>query len=103
MKQQITTFECMYDHVKDDGIYLCEDLHTSYWHRWGGGYKRSGTFIEYTKNFIDYIHAWHTADVADSHVSDIVFRKKTNSIHFYDSVVVLEKRADKEKPQVSRR
>jgi cephalosporin hydroxylase len=35
MKQQIITFEEMYDHVKEDGIYLCEDLHTSYWLRYG--------------------------------------------------------------------
>lgn len=37
MKQQIVTFEEMYGHVKKDGNYLCEDLHTSYWLRYGGG------------------------------------------------------------------
>ncbi len=36
MKQQIVTFEEMYDFVKDDGVYLCEDLHTSYWKSYGG-------------------------------------------------------------------
>jgi 23S rRNA U2552 (ribose-2'-O)-methylase RlmE/FtsJ len=60
MNQQITTFEELYDHVKSDGIYLCEDLHTSYWKDYGGGYKSRGTFIEYSKNFIDYLNAWHS-------------------------------------------
>lgn len=42
MRQQIITFEEMYDFVKDDGVYLCEDLHTSYWKSFGGGYAKTG-------------------------------------------------------------
>ena len=55
MKQQINTFEELFPHIDENGIYLCEDLHTSYWWKFGGGYKRKNTFIEYSKNFIDYI------------------------------------------------
>jgi hypothetical protein len=40
MKQQIVTFEVLFDHVKQDGVYLVEDLHPSYWKEFGGGYKR---------------------------------------------------------------
>ena len=36
MKQQITTFEMLFDHVKANGIYICEDTHTSYWKHFGG-------------------------------------------------------------------
>ena len=39
MDQQITTFNVLLKNVKDDGVYLCEDLHTSYWLYFGGGYK----------------------------------------------------------------
>jgi len=52
MNQQITTYEELFPHIKEDGVYLCEDLHTSYWPKFGGGYKKEGTFIEYSKNFI---------------------------------------------------
>lgn len=90
MLQQITTFEELYDHVKDNGIYFCEDLHTSYWEEYGGGYKKEGTFIEYSKNFIDYINAWHSHEKKNLDVSD--FTKSTNSLHYYDSVLVIEKR-----------
>lgn len=31
MSQQIVTYEELIDHVSDNGVYLCEDLHTSYW------------------------------------------------------------------------
>jgi hypothetical protein len=86
MKQQINTFEVMFPAIQSRGVYLCEDLHTSYWEKWGGGYKRDGTFIEYSKNFIDYINAWHVDEVAVS-----PFTKSANSLHFYDSVLVIEK------------
>ena len=36
-------------------------LHPSYWlYFGGGGYKRDGTFIEYSKNFIDQSNAFHS-------------------------------------------
>ena len=89
MRQQIVTFEEMYDHVKDDGVYLCEDLHTSYWDEYGGGYKREGTFIEYSKNFIDSLNAWNSRDEQVLPVSK--FTRATKSLHFYDSILVIEK------------
>lgn len=89
MDQQIVTFEEMYSHIKEDGIYLCEDCHTSYYPHFGGDYKKKDTYIEYTKNFIDYINAWHSKNPKLT-VSD--FTKSTKAVHYYDSVVVLEKK-----------
>jgi hypothetical protein len=45
MNQQIVSYEELFDHIKEDGVYLCEDLHTSYWRSFGGGHKRRGSFI----------------------------------------------------------
>ncbi len=39
MKQQIITLEEMFGIVNKDGLYLIEDLHTSYWEAFGGGLK----------------------------------------------------------------
>jgi hypothetical protein len=89
MRQQIVSFEELYDHIKDDGLYLCEDLHTSYWNNYGGGYKNSNSFIEYSKNFIDSINAWHSRDELLK-VND--FTRNTYALHYYDSVLVLEKK-----------
>jgi hypothetical protein len=94
MTQQIVSYEELFDVVKEDGIYLCEDIHTSYWLRDGGGHKRRGTFIEYSKNFIDYINAYHS-EQKSLQVNN--FTNTVNSIHYYDSIVVVEKRK-KEKP-----
>ncbi len=59
MQQQIATFEEIYPIVRNDGVFLMEDLHTSYWWSYGGAYKRKGTFIEYAKNLVDSMNAWH--------------------------------------------
>lgn len=90
MEQQINTFEELFPCVDPHGVYLCEDLHTSYWRGYGGGYKRKGTYIEYSKNFIDYINAWHSEDPQRLPVSD--FTKTAHSLHYYDSILVIEKR-----------
>lgn len=94
MVQQIVSFEELFDHVKDDGVYLCEDLHTSYWIEYGGGHKRRGTFIEYSKNFIDYLNAYHSQQKT---LLINNFTKSVDSIHYYDSIIVIEKKK-KEKP-----
>ncbi|HMN46510.1 MAG TPA: class I SAM-dependent methyltransferase [Povalibacter sp.] len=103
MTQQITTFEELFPHVAHDGVYLCEDLHTSYWRGYGGGYRAKNTFIEYSKNFIDYIHAWHVRDsdrkrqnrwykLRQQKLSVTDFTRSVHSLHFYDSILVVEKR-----------
>ena len=90
MQQQINTFEELFPYVDKNGVYLCEDLHTSYWPDWQGGYKKSGTFIEYSKNFIDAINAWHSMQENKLQVTG--FTECVHSLHYYDSVLVIEKR-----------
>lgn len=91
MKQQITTFESLFDHVKDEGLYMCEDLHTSYWDVYGGGYKKKNSFIEYSKNFIDHLHGWHALkdDKKKMHNS---LTESIYGIHYFDSIMVIEKK-----------
>lgn len=53
---QILTFETLFPIVKIGGVYVCEDLHTSYWADYGGGFGRQDTFIGYAKQAIDKLH-----------------------------------------------
>jgi hypothetical protein len=100
MLQQIVTFEELYNHIKDNGIYLCEDTHTSYMYAYHGGYKKKGTFIEYSKNFIDHLHAWHSEDKRLLGVNN--FTKSAYGIHFYTGMVIIEKRQVTEPKEVKR-
>jgi len=90
MEEQIATFEALFPHVADDGVYVCEDAHTSYWSQWGGGLRRPGTFVEYAKRLIDQLTAWHTTDPANYAPDE--FTRSVHSMHFYNSMVVVEKR-----------
>ena len=90
MRQQIVTFENMFEHIKTNGIYLCEDNHTSYWFNFGGGMKRKGTYIEYVKNLIDVIHLWYAGK--NTYIKNHKLKNQIYAIHVYDSVVVIEKK-----------
>lgn len=89
MRQQITTIQELYQHVKPEGLYLCEDMHTSYWLRYGGGVRRPRTFMEYSKKMVDQLNAWHSEQ---RRLQPDSITKSTYSIHYYDSIVVFEKK-----------
>jgi len=91
--EQRVCFQTLFPLLAPNGVYIVEDLHTSYWSDYEGGVRRGGTFIEEMKVLIDDMHAWYSEveqRVADAH-------KTVDGIHFYDSVVVVEKRP-KERP-----
>ena len=79
----------VFNHIKEDGIYLCEDIHTSYWLYFGGGFKRRGTFVEFSKNFIDQLNAFHSEQ---KQLRPNKFTHSVDSIHYYDSVLVIHKK-----------
>ena len=89
MQQQITTFEEQYPAVKTGGIYLAEDINTSYFERWGGGYRKPDTFVEYSKHLIDRLYDWY--GIGAGRKPDLI-TTSAYGIHFYDSMMVIEKR-----------
>lgn len=98
MNQIKTSFIELFDHVKVDGIYAIEDLHTSYWLDYGGGYKRMGTFNEFSKNLVDSLHAWYSRQ---SVFKIDKYTKTVHSIHYYNSITIIEKRAIQEPVSLS--
>lgn len=88
MNQQIVTFENMFPHISKNGIYMCEDMHTSYWESHRGGYRRYGTGIEYFKGLVDSINAI----LAEEPYLEVGYNTRNiGGLHFYDSIVVVEK------------
>jgi 23S rRNA U2552 (ribose-2'-O)-methylase RlmE/FtsJ len=88
MGQQIATFEELWPNIVEGGVFLIEDLHTSYWAKYGGGLRREGTFVEYAKQLIDQQHAWHSREegfVVDQYTTTI------HGMHVYDSIIVFDK------------
>jgi 23S rRNA U2552 (ribose-2'-O)-methylase RlmE/FtsJ len=89
MTQQITTFEGMFPAIRLGGIYLVEDLHTSYWKHYGGGLRQPATFVEYVKGLVDHLHAWHFPDETELEVT--YYTRHIRAMHLYDSVFVFDK------------
>jgi limonene-1,2-epoxide hydrolase len=91
MAQQIATVEEMYGAVKPEGVLLVEDTHTSYWRDYGGGLRARTTFMEFAKHLVDELNAWHSRDPQS--FAPGPFTRSARSMHFYDSMVVIEKGA----------
>ena len=65
--QQINSFKILFKKIKDDGLYLIEDTHSSYDNYanlypkdnvYGGGIGKKNTTIEFFKNLVDELTAW---------------------------------------------
>ena len=84
---QRISLETLFPLLKTGGLYVIEDLHTSYWPGfYEGGYRRSGTGIELAKNLVDDMHGWY-----HNNASIIADMSEIASVRFYDSIVVIEK------------
>jgi hypothetical protein len=84
---QRASFMALFPRLNEGGLYLIEDLHTSYWRDFGGGYHRPSTGLELVKQLIDDMHHWYH----DKHVAEPA-GKLIGAIHVYDSIVIVEKR-----------
>ncbi len=104
MNQQITSFVELFPHVKSKGVYIVEDLHTSYW---VGGELHSRknpyapTMVEFLKILIDKVNALGAISGMASHRREIdpnllsrldYYQREIASIAFFDSVAMIEKR-----------
>jgi hypothetical protein len=90
MHQQIATFDELYPHIQPNGIYLCEDIHTSVLSGWGGGNGSNVTFLDYSKALVDKLYGWYVGNKVQECADPMT--RSMFGLHFYDSVLVIEKR-----------
>ena len=91
MNHQITTLQKVFPHIKEGGVFICEDTHTSYWPQpWGGVFRGAGTFLEHSKRVTDILNHQHFqgAPLSDETLATY---KNLYSVTFYNSMVVFEK------------
>jgi hypothetical protein len=85
-RHQTASFKALFPLLAEGGLYVIEDLCTSYWPDHEGGYRKRGSAIELAKQMIDDMHAaYHFRSPrtpADTSVP---------AIHVYNSTVVIEK------------
>ena len=88
MRQQNISFHTLFPEVKNGGIYLCEDCHTSYMEPWGGGYRKETTFWELAKSLTDGLNDQF---IKDEDYMPEAESSAIKSVRFYNSMVVFEK------------
>jgi hypothetical protein len=100
-KHQIFTFRHLFDHLRDGGVYIVEDVQTSFWHGTVDGMVRDGAdigdpnfahtcigyFLEMTK-YLNYSEFLST-DAVDA--EKLSFAKRIRQITFEHNLVVVRK------------
>lgn len=86
-QDQIVSFKEIFPTLEDGGLYIVEDIHTSYRENYGGGLLDQRSFVEYLKARIDFIHR-------SEFLFDSEYKGATHlfAIHIYPSLAIIEKR-----------
>ena len=82
--QQIITLSESVNNINDDGIIMTEDVHTSYFKKFGNPSKYS--YINYSKYLIDVVNS----RFPETEIKKNNFRNKIYSISFYESIVAIK-------------
>lgn len=88
-EHQVLSLLKLFPRLKEGGIYMIEDTHTSYWEQWGGALHKKDTCVEFSKGLVDLLHKQHVQAEAPKALVDIFNNLK--SVTYYNSVIVLEK------------
>lgn len=104
MEEQILSFKTLFPYVKPGGIYVIEDIFTSYWKEKGGLGSRDapkpgpGTTIDFVKNLVDqvnFVSASFGFEIAGTEAEARLgsrmsyYSRRINSVHFYDGIVII--------------
>ena len=87
---QLITFQALFPHIAEGGIYACEDLQTSYQAaEFGGGVNVSGTYVEFLKTLIDALNGWFWREGFEDETG---IDRALHALHFHPALVIIEKR-----------
>jgi hypothetical protein len=101
--QQLVSFFSLFPHLKEGGVYIVEDMHATFW--LGGQASRFGiNFYDFAKGLTEKLSLYHIDQRlleryqlprdqrADAVTLNNFAATDIFGIHFYDSVIVFEKR-----------
>jgi hypothetical protein len=87
----IASFNALFPHVKPGGLYVIEDLASSYWPDWGGDPDPSAQYrsMELIKTMLDGLHQSEQIRTGDDHASktDLTI----TGVHVHHNLAIIEK------------
>jgi len=94
-KNTVAAFKTMFQRMKPGGVYIIENLQTSYWDDYLGGYLATDSTVEFFKRFADLLHKRYIKSEKfynDLSKDDLYIVEWLESISFYSDVAVIKKR-----------
>jgi hypothetical protein len=89
-KHQKITFNTMFPLLSAQGLYIIEDLHTSYWPQFGGDFCRDVGVIDFIKPLLDAPNLWAIGMHGGQPPSDAA-HIDIHSVQMYTGVCVIQK------------
>jgi hypothetical protein len=101
------TFEKLFPRIKPGGVYVVEDVCTSYWEQYDGGYLKQDSSMEYFKRLTDDVNfrglenfenpqgVWHRRESNLKELSERIqpyCRTDIESINFLNGIIIITKR-----------
>lgn len=88
----IKSFEVLFPLLTPGGLYIVEDIGTSYWPDYGGSedFLNPNTSVSYFKRLVDGVQHRHFKHAFSPSYADI----HTQYIHFYNNFIVIKKASD---------
>lgn len=88
MTQQQVSLKTLMEQLNPGGIYVIEDLHTSYWKQFK---DIEHSTIEELKNLVDDLHEYADQHGRCENPRGIINKYNLSEIHFYKGIVFLQK------------
>lgn len=106
MVGQIGSFQTLFPYLRSGGLYIIEDLHTSYWQSFGGGgsiqnpKSGPGTCVYFLQSLVDDLNytSAKTECADDAKVPQSLratlnyYQDQIESMHFYKSLCIIKKK-----------
>jgi hypothetical protein len=91
----IKTFHLLFPHLRSGGIYVIEDVQTSYWHEFGGSLDKFThlTSMNFLKSLVDGLNY---EEFPRNGYEPTYFDKSIVSMHFYHNLVFIYKGSNNE-------
>ena len=97
-EHQQVSFTTLWPFLVEGGVYIVEDLATSYWSEYGDGYQKKSSFIEFSKELADTLHVRYTRHRLPKRVRFV--ETSIHSVSFFDQIVVIKKKQRTEPKRV---
>lgn len=87
----LASFNALFPHVRPGGIYVIEDLGTSYWPSWGGNPDPSAQYktIAMLKDLLDGLH--HSEQIRGGDDQPTTTELSITGVHVYHNLALIEK------------